>query len=138
MSARLNQRRGVLLQAWGGAASWHRRLDVRGRHSRREDGRLSCLSRCCAASRCCDRLTAWTPGWLHLEGSFVCSSRRHQGKLRRPGQGQLVSGKQEEEGLLMRLSLSCRQHCGRGAQCHAERHYRDPRLPRKRSRGASN
>ena len=76
-------------------------------------------------------------GWLHLEGAFVCSSRRRQGKLRRPGRGQSVSGKREEEGLLMRRSLSCWQHCRRGAQCRAARQYRERRLPRKRSRGAS-
>ena len=49
-----------------------------------------------------------------------------------------VSGKREEEGLLMRRRMSCGQHCGRGAQCRAARQYRERRLQRKRRRGASN
>ena len=45
---------------------------LRGRHSRREDGGLDHLSRCCAACGGWDRLASRMAAFL--EGAFACSS----------------------------------------------------------------
>ena len=110
---------------------------LRGRHSRREDGRLDRLSRCCAACRRRDRRAARmaaSGGCIRMRqlqaisASRADDSRRRalqQGQLRRPGRSQSRCWRE-------RLGPDR----GRGAQCelyercHSRlpRRYRDRRM----------
>ena len=89
-SAQLTRRRGVLQQPASGVvgrllsgAGGRLTAPLRGRHSRREDGRLDRLGRCCAASRRADRRAARMAAAGGCVRLNACSSLRRYALLER-------------------------------------------------------